>query len=149
MYATSGLRHKEVLSLTFNDVDFTKRMLKPKRNNQTTKNVWCSFYNEETEKVLKKYLNSRKDNNKRRFPFHHNLFDELWRKGEERTGIRITPQILREFFCQQMGQLNIPDRYVDAFCGRTPKTVLAKHYTDYDPEKLSAVYNKAKLEVLV
>ena len=34
------------------------------------------------------------------------------------------------------------------FCGRTPKTVLARHYTDYSPERLRRIYEEANLEVL-
>ena len=47
-----------------------------------------------------------------------------------------------------MGRLGIQDRYVDAFCGRTPKSVLARYYTDYSPEKLVEIYEKAYLNVL-
>jgi intergrase/recombinase len=47
-----------------------------------------------------------------------------------------------------MGRLGIPDRYVDAFCGRVPRSVLARHYTDFSPEKLKEIYNKVKLKVL-
>jgi intergrase/recombinase len=35
-----------------------------------------------------------------------------------------------------MGWLGVPDRYVDAFCGRVPRSVLVRHYTDFSPEKL-------------
>ena len=38
--------------------------------------------------------------------------------------------------------------YVDAFCGRVPQTVLARHYTDYSPEKLKEIYEKANLKIL-
>jgi len=34
---------------------------------------------------------------------------------ERKTGIRITPQILREWFACEMGRLGVSDRYVDAF----------------------------------
>jgi len=47
-----------------------------------------------------------------------------------------------------MGRLGVPDRYVDTFCGRTPKSVLARHYTDYSPEKLKEMYDRAELIVL-
>jgi len=47
-----------------------------------------------------------------------------------------------------MGNLGVPDRYIDAFCGRVPKSVLAKHYTDYSPKKLKRIYEKADLKVL-
>lgn len=42
----------------------------------------------------------------------------------------------------------MPDRYVDALCGRVPGSVLAKRYSDFAPEKLLNIYEKAKIEVL-
>ena len=54
---------------------------------------------------------------------------------------------LREWFCCEMGNLRVSDRYIDAFCGRTPKSVLARHYTDYSPERLKRIYDKANLKV--
>ena len=30
----------------------------------------------------------------------------------------------------------------DAFCDRTPKSVLARHYTDNNPERLKEIYEK-------
>ena len=47
-----------------------------------------------------------------------------------------------------MGNLGVQDRYVDAFCGRVLKSVLARHYTDYSPEKLKEIYEKVNLKVL-
>ena len=62
--------------------------------------------------------------------------------------IRITPKMLREWFCNEMGLLGVQDRYIDAFCGRLPKSVLARYYTDYSPIRLKRVYDKARLKVL-
>jgi len=31
---------------------------------------------------------------------------------------------------------------------RTSKSVLARHYTDFSPEKLEEIYRRAKLEIL-
>ena len=47
-----------------------------------------------------------------------------------------------------MLQLGVSETYVDAFCGRVPKSVLARHYTDFSPEKLIEIYKKADLKVL-
>jgi intergrase/recombinase len=47
-----------------------------------------------------------------------------------------------------MGELGVPDRYIDAFCGRVPRSILARHYTDYSPERLKRIYDKANLRVL-
>ena len=56
--------------------------------------------------------------------------------------------MLREWFCYVMGRLNAPDRYVNAFCGRMPVSVLAKRYSDFGPEKLKGIYEKANLALL-
>jgi intergrase/recombinase len=47
-----------------------------------------------------------------------------------------------------MGRVGVPDRFVDAFCGRVPKSILARHYTDFSPEKLKEIYDKVKLCIL-
>jgi hypothetical protein len=39
-------------------------------------------------------------------------------------------------------------RFVDAFCGRLPASVLARHYTDYSPARLKAIYDRANLRAL-
>ena len=44
--------------------------------------------------------------------------------------------------------LEVQDRYVDAFCGRMPQSILARHNTDYSPERLKEIYENAKLKVL-
>jgi intergrase/recombinase len=47
-----------------------------------------------------------------------------------------------------MLRLGVSETYVDAFCGRVPKSVLARHYTDFSPEKLKEVYGKAEVRFL-
>jgi hypothetical protein len=42
-----------------------------------------------------------------------------------------------------LGRLNVPDRYVDAFCGRVPQSILARYYTDFSPERLKEIYDQA------
>jgi intergrase/recombinase len=42
----------------------------------------------------------------------------------------------------------VSDSYVDAFCGRIPRSILARHYLDYSQEKLKTIYDKADLRVL-
>jgi hypothetical protein len=36
---------------------------------------------------------------------------------------------------------------VDAFCGRVPQSVLARHYTDFSPERLKEIYDQEELGV--
>jgi len=54
----------------------------------------------------------------------------------------------REWSACEMSKLGVPDRYVDAFCGRVPRSVLARRYRDLSLEKLKETYDKAGLKVL-
>jgi integrase len=151
LYACSGLRRNEILSLTLEDLDQINRMIIPCCHSGDTKKSFISFYNAETETILKQYLEERKKNNghsNKLFPFARDQIRNIWKTAKQKTGLDITPQRLREFFCVYMSELGIQDRYIDAFCGRTPKSVLAKHYTDYNPTKLKAIYEKANLKLL-
>jgi len=54
---------------------------------------------------------------------------------------------LASSFACEMGRLGVPDRYVDAFCGRVPQSVLARHYTGFSPERLKEIYDQAGLVI--
>lgn len=73
---------------------------------------------------------------------------KLWKSAREKIGINITPQKLRQWFCSEMLRLGVSETNVDAFCGRVPKSVLARHYTDFSPEKLKEIYEKAELKII-
>jgi len=73
---------------------------------------------------------------------------ELWKSAREKTGIDITPQKLRQWFCSEMLKLRVSEIYIDAFCGRVPKSVLARHYSDFSPQKLKEIYAKASICIL-
>jgi integrase len=137
-FASTGLRRGEVLSLQLKDLDFSRHMVVPSQDSSTTKHRWASFWNEETDEVLRQYLSSRDDGDSRVFPVV-NL--KIFR------GNTVTPQVLREWFCCQMGALGVGDRYIDAFCGRIPRSILARHYTDYSPDRLKEIYDKTNLKV--
>ncbi|MCJ7761658.1 site-specific integrase, partial [Candidatus Bathyarchaeota archaeon] len=148
-YASSGLRRNEVIDLKHEDVDLNNRMITPCSHNGETKKSWVSFYNSEAEKALNEYLASRKASvSPRIFPMPRNEEIGLWKIAKEKTKMNITPQRLREWFCCEMALLGVNDRYIDAFCGRTPKSILARNYTDYSPEKLKQIYERADLKVL-
>ena len=66
-------------------------------------------------------------------------------KGSEALGEKTRSE---NWFCNEMGKLGVADRYIDASCGRVPRTILGRHYTDYSPERLKEIYEKANLKVL-
>jgi integrase len=149
-YATTGLRRNEGLSLRREDIDpLTRKVTASKAHeNYSTKNAGISFYNDEAAEYLSRYLAQRTDKDERLFPVSEDYMRRHFKKACLRSGVRITPQKLRDWFCQTMGELGVPDRFVDAFCGRVPASVLARRYTDYRPDRLKAIYDKAALKVL-
>ncbi|RLF92549.1 hypothetical protein DRN52_07825, partial [Thermococci archaeon] len=58
IYSTTGLRRKEILNLRVGDIDFEKRMIIPRESSSRTKRTWITFYNDEAEEALKRYLGS-------------------------------------------------------------------------------------------
>jgi len=149
MLATSGLRRDEVASLKMGDIDLDKRMVLPNMTSTATKKRWASFFNQEAEQALREYLNGQEANGDQRlFPWRGDRIDKWFRNASEKSGIKITPKVLRDWFCSEIGELGVADRYVDAFCGRVPRSVLARHYTDFSPERLKRIYDGAGLKVL-
>jgi site-specific recombinase XerD/post-segregation antitoxin (ccd killing protein) len=148
MYASTGLRKMELLSLTRDDIDWDKRMVIPNGHDGGTKRSWVTFFNHEAECALKEYLATRKDDSPKLFRVSPHSFIDIWKFASQDSGVRVTPQVLREWFCDELGRLGVPDRYVDAFCGRVPRSVLARRYSDFAPEKLLEVYGKANVKIL-
>ena len=148
LYASSGLRRTEVLNVLIRDIDFGKRMIRPKPHSGETKKALLSFFNEETSHVLKQYLESRNDDNPKLFPMASSESHRLWNETRRKTGLNITPQRLREWFCCEMVSKGVSDSYFDSFCGRIPRSILAKHYLDYSPERMKKIYDKANLRIL-
>jgi integrase len=146
-YATTGLRRSEALGLRFEDVDFELRAVKSKHDTRTKK-AGVAFYNQECEVYLKRYLSSRNGNSGKLFCIGYREFQRIWEKASRKAGVKISPQIMRKWHATQMGELGVPDRFVDIFQGRAPKTVLAKYYTGKDLLRLKRIYDKANLRIL-
>jgi intergrase/recombinase len=110
-----------------------------------TKNSYVRFHNLETERELNKI----ELGDDRLFEVSDRQYKKIWKNAQKKSGIHITAQKLREWFRCEMGNLGVSDRYNDTFCGRTSKSVLARHYTDFNPERLKKIYDKANMKVLI
>ena len=143
--ASSGLRRTETLGLTRENLGLSRRMIIPGKQS-STKKTYVTFYTPEADELLESLL---PEGPKAPILVHKkDYFNDRFIAASEKSGVKITPQILREWFCCEMGELGVQDRYIDGFCGRVPKKVLAKRYTDYAPKKLQRIYEKAGLKVL-
>ncbi len=149
MYASSGKRRNEVLELTLKDVDIADRVIYPNKES-CSKRTWYSFFNQECQDVLYEYLKVRRDPSRcgKLFPLGSQYDHCLFKIAQNKTNLPITPKVLRLWFCCEMSRLGVSDRFIDAFCGRVPRSVFARHYTDYSLETLKEIYDKAGLKVL-
>ena len=146
-FATTGLRRSELWNLTKEDVNFETRCAKAKHDTRT-KRAGVTFYNSECETYLKKYLESRKDDSNKMFRISQYQFYYMWKKASKAAEFKITAQVLRKWHSTELGEMMVPDRFVDVFQGRAPRSVLAKHYTGKRLEILKRIYDKAVLKVL-
>lgn len=151
LLATSGMRRRELIELTPGDLEPEDCGIYPStEGGQTTKRQWVTFYNSEAEdRLLDNYdLKTMPQDEPLLGCSGPTLTRHLREASKEAGTIKITPQVLRIWFCNEMNRLGVADRYIDAFCGRTPKSVLAKHYSDYTPRKLQEIYENAGISVL-
>ena len=144
--AVTGLRKGEILNLTLDDMDFEMRAVFP-RHDTRKKKAGVTFFNSEAEQWLQRYLQERQSDSPKVFPISERSFREIWRKASG-CGVRITAQGLRAWFSTEMGERGVPDRFVDVFQGRAPRTVIAKYYTGRALRRLWRIYRKAGLWVL-
>ena len=145
--ATSGLRSSELCQLTMDDIDEDKRMLVPDKES-STKETWVTFYNEEAAEAFEAFREERDPDDERVFQTTKQPLNRKFRHVSEETGVKVTVQHLRRWFATEMSRCGVDAKYIDAFCGRTPSSVLEKHYLDYLPDRLKEIYDDAGLTVL-
>ena len=150
LLATSGLRKSEVWNLRKKEINRELRCIIPNCHSGETKQSGISFYNDEAETILEGYLKQKSTHKEDRlFIIGHVRFLRTWNKAREKSGIYLKPKDLRDFFSQEMGKALIPDRFIDIFQGRSPRNVLAKHYTPQGLRLLREIYDKANLKGLL
>lgn len=137
--------------MKISDIDLENRCIRA-RHDSLTKRSFCTFWNDEADVLLRKYLKRHgrelSENGGRLFSFSDTSLNRMAEAIQSKVGLRINPRSLRRFFCAEMLSKGVQKVYVNAFCGRVPKSVLARHYTDFSPERLKEVYDKANLKVL-
>jgi len=144
-YCVTGLRRNDIMYLLISELDRNNRMI-IKTNQSRTKHRWVTFYNDELATVLHSYLDGRRDNNLKVFPINKwKTFPKFWYMAVAKTGICITPKDLRDWFNNEMMRLGVSDSYINAFCGRIPRSVLQRNYVSYNPMKLKEIYDKVNL----
>ena len=84
----------------------------------------------ECEQVLKQYMGNMSQVMWARgklFPLSTRDFKVEWRAAKECSGVPLKFKDLRDFFAESMLERGVQTIYIDAFAGRAPGSVLAKH----------------------
>jgi site-specific recombinase XerD len=136
--ASSGLRISELLDA---NIDRKNRIIIPKSHTGNTKKSWISFFNQETANLIEQFEGNPFDTSR-------NTVAHVFKKVANITGIDISPHTLRSVFVREMSKAGVQDRYIDAFCGRTPQSVLARHYSDYSVDALKEIFSRANIKIL-
>jgi len=139
IYATSGLRSTELLELIMEDINEEMRMLVPNKQSEVKK-TWAPFHNEEDEAAFEAFKSHCDPDDERIFQVSKPTMNKTFRDLSEKSGVKVTPQMLRRWFASEMASLGVDASYIDAFCGRTPTSVLEQHYLDYSPRKFKQIY---------
>jgi len=116
-----------------------------------TKNTFVTFINSEAKTVLKKFMASREiseDSRIFRKGFGKSGITYRWHIASENSGVKLISSDLPDWFCNELGKLGVADRYIDAICGRVPRSILGRHYTNYSPEILKEIYENANLTIV-
>ncbi len=140
---TTGLRRGEILKLRPEDIIWEYNAVVPKHFTKT-KRAGISFFTWQAREWLEKYLEERGDEEGRLFRISDSNWDRIWIKIFERTGIRVTPQVLRKTFstiCQLAG---IPTSIVNIWQGRAPQSVIERFYTSATLPQLYKVYKRVE-----
>jgi len=146
---SSGLRRKELLSLTLDDIDLETGLIIPKcHDGSKTKHSFITFCNDEALQVLKEYLKTRKTRSRRLFPYSNGRDSYIFHDARKKTGLNITLKTLRLWFNVELAKKGVPSHYIDALCGRIPQSVIGRHYADYSVEVMRQVYDKVNLRIL-
>ena len=146
----SGMRISEVLSLRFNDIDYKTNMINAYGIHKgKTKSSWISFITKQTADFLDDYTWSSAcppadEENSRFFSVSARTVQNEFKQASEKLGITVNPHLMRKVFTNKCKEAGIQNEFIDAFCGRTPQSVLSKHYLDYSPESLRKQYEKVE-----
>lgn len=143
----SGLRVGEVLKLHQSDIDFETNMIDASNIHKgNTKSAWISYITAQASDYLSSYIETETlaIDNPKLFDISYNTVQEAFKKVSYQTGIFIKPHLLRTIFAEKCTLAEVEGKYIDAFCGRTPKKELESNYTVYSPKSLKTQYEKVE-----
>ena len=142
----SGLRIGEALQITLDNINFETAMIDVSHIHAgSTKSSWLSFVTRQTLVQVSDFVNKMNlQHDSNLFSISERTAQQNFKDASEYTGIIINPHLLRTVFTEKCTLAKIPDKHINAFCGRISEGMISKHYTDYSPSKLREQYDKVE-----
>ncbi len=129
------------------DVDTTDGFIDASQIHQgETKHSWFSCITQQTCALLDEFMDTNfdyangEDMESLLFSTPTRTVQQAFKDTSNTLGIEIHPHLLRTVFTDRCTKAGIKDKYIDAFCGRISKGILAKHYTAYSEDAMVEVY---------
>jgi len=142
----SGLRIGEVLQISVKNINFETNMIDVSNvHSGSTKSSWISFVTQQTITQITQYIKTMNlQNDSSLFSISERTAQQNFKNTSDYTDIMLNPHLLRTVFTEKCTIAKIPDKHINAFCGRVSEGMISKHYTDYSPSKLKEQYNKVE-----
>lgn len=139
---SSGLRIGEVLQITISNINFETNMIDVSHiHTGSTKSSWISFVTSQTIIQISQYIKRMNlQHDSKLFSISERTAQQNFKDTSDYTEIVMNPHLLRTVFTEKCTISKIPDKYINAFCGRVSEGMISKHYTDYSPSKLKEQY---------
>jgi integrase len=142
----SAIRPEHLLRLTKKLFDKPNRMINTWMKTFSKKNFFFSFYTENLRPIVEAYLDTLPKADSQLFPLTSRYIQKEFVKASEKSGVQITPKMLRKFATNWLRRHGMIAEDVDAITSHLPYSVVARHYLD--SSRVKAEYDNAMKEII-
>jgi len=142
----TAIRPEHITRLTKKLFDRPNRMINTWMKTFSKKNFFFSFYTENLRARVESYVNSLPKPDSQLFPLTSRYIQKEFVKASEKSGIQITPKMMRKFATNWLRRHGMIAEDVDAITSHLPYTVVARHYLD--TSRIKAEYDTAMKDII-
>jgi integrase len=142
----SAIRPEHLLRLTKKLFDRPNRMINTWQKTFGKKNFFFSFYTENLRPRVESYLDLLPKPESQLFPLTSRYIQKEFVKASEKSGISITPKMLRKFATNWLRRHGMIPEDVDVLTSHTPYSIVARHYMD--TSRIKSEYDNSMKEII-
>jgi integrase len=142
----SAIRPEHLLRLTKKLFDRPNRMINTWQKTFGKKNFFFSFYTENLRPRVETHLDSLPKPDSLLFPLSTRYIQKEFVRASEKSGILITPKMMRKFATNWLRRHGMIPEDVDAITSHLAYSVVARHYLDNS--RIKAEYDSAMKDII-